>query len=155
MGQNTNIEWCDHTFNPWRGCTKVSNGCKNCYAETLSLRNPAVLGEWGPSGRRVIAAPDYWKQPLKWDRDAKAKGRKALVSGPSARRARGLCEGSFKRDEGSWFSILIEEVCEAIESAVDWEPDAREELIQVAAVAVAMVEMIDRKHSQAMERDHK
>jgi protein gp37 len=79
MGQNTNIEWCDHTFNPWRGCSKVSNGCKNCYAETLSLRNPAVLGEWGPSGRRVIAAPDYWKQPLKWDRDARAKGRKALV----------------------------------------------------------------------------
>lgn len=79
MGQNTNIEWCDHTFNPWRGCTKVSNGCKNCYAEKLSLRNPAILGEWGPNGKRVIASENYWKEPIKWDQDAKKEGRQALV----------------------------------------------------------------------------
>lgn len=33
MAQTTKIEWCDHTFNPWRGCTKVHAGCQNCYAE--------------------------------------------------------------------------------------------------------------------------
>jgi len=33
--ENTKIEWCDHTFNPWIGCVKVSPGCTNCYAETL------------------------------------------------------------------------------------------------------------------------
>jgi protein gp37 len=48
MAENSKIEWCDHTFNPWRGCTKVSPGCANCYAETLSHRNPTVLGEWAP-----------------------------------------------------------------------------------------------------------
>lgn len=33
MSENSKIEWCDHTFNPWIGCTKVSPGCANCYAE--------------------------------------------------------------------------------------------------------------------------
>ncbi|WP_414645904.1 MULTISPECIES: DUF5131 family protein [unclassified Bradyrhizobium] len=33
MGENSKIEWCDHTFNPWIGCQKVSPGCDNCYAE--------------------------------------------------------------------------------------------------------------------------
>ena len=67
MGAETKIEWCDHTFNPWRGCTKVSDGCKNCYADTLSKRNPGTLGIWGPNGKRVVAAESYWKQPLKWN----------------------------------------------------------------------------------------
>lgn len=33
MGENSKIEWTDHTFNPWYGCTKVSPGCDHCYAE--------------------------------------------------------------------------------------------------------------------------
>jgi protein gp37 len=35
MSENSKIQWCDDTYNPWRGCTKVSAGCKNCYAEKL------------------------------------------------------------------------------------------------------------------------
>ena len=35
MGDVTNIEWADKTFNPWIGCTKVSPACDNCYAENL------------------------------------------------------------------------------------------------------------------------
>lgn len=66
MAENSKIEWCDHTFNPWRGCTKVSPGCANCYAETLSQRNPAVLGEWGKGKPRVGASEAMWKAPLKW-----------------------------------------------------------------------------------------
>ena len=38
MGAKTKIEWTDATWNPVRGCTKVSPGCKNCYAEKLALR---------------------------------------------------------------------------------------------------------------------
>lgn len=34
MGQDSKIEWTDHTFNPWWGCTHVHEGCRNCYAET-------------------------------------------------------------------------------------------------------------------------
>ena len=74
MGSQTGIAWTDHTSNPWRGCTKVSAGCANCYAEKMSHRNPAVLGEWGPAGRRVMAAPSYWRLPVQWDAAAKRDG---------------------------------------------------------------------------------
>jgi protein gp37 len=66
MSEKTNIEWTDHTWNPWRGCTKVSPGCANCYAETLSRRNPAVLGQWG-KGKPRVKAKNYG-DPLKWER---------------------------------------------------------------------------------------
>ena len=79
MGSRTGIEWCHHTFNPWRGCTKVSAGCANCYAETLSRRNPAVLGKWGPKGTRVAAAESYWRLPLAWNRAAAEAGERRRV----------------------------------------------------------------------------
>lgn len=79
MGADSKIEWTKHTFNPWRGCTKVSQGCKFCYAETLSARNPKTLGEWGPRGTRVIAAESYWRQPLKWNAAALAAGERHRV----------------------------------------------------------------------------
>lgn len=44
MGESTGILWCDSTFNAWRGCQKVSPGCKHCFAEALSKRNPSLLG---------------------------------------------------------------------------------------------------------------
>src|SRR5262245_38941981 len=74
MGKETNIQWCDHTFNPWRGCTKVSPGCQHCYAETLAARNPKVLGVWGPHGTRVIASESMWREPLKWNKKAEIAG---------------------------------------------------------------------------------
>lgn len=36
MGENSNIEWTDHTFNPWRGCVEVHAGCDHCYAREWS-----------------------------------------------------------------------------------------------------------------------
>ena len=75
----TAIEWCDYTFNPWRGCAKVSPGCASCYAETLSRRNPNVLGTWGPTGQRVIAAESYWRLPLRWNEEAKESGERRKV----------------------------------------------------------------------------
>lgn len=71
MAEDSKIEWTTHTFNPWRGCSKVSPGCAGCYAETMSGRNPKTLGVWGPNGTRVVAAEAQWKLPLKWDREAK------------------------------------------------------------------------------------
>lgn len=79
MADQTAISWCHHTFNPWRGCTKVSDGCKFCYADTLSKRNPTTLGIWGPKGTRPIAADAYWLQPLKWNAEAKAAGERRRV----------------------------------------------------------------------------
>lgn len=72
MGENSKIEWTDHTYNPWWGCSKVSSGCKNCYAEALSDRfHP---GAWGETGTRRGQSEKYWAQPLKWDRAAKKEG---------------------------------------------------------------------------------
>lgn len=79
MAENSAIEWTHHTFNPWRGCTKVSAGCANCYAETMSGRNPKTLGTWGPNGTRVVAAESYWREPVKWDRAAHEAGEKHRV----------------------------------------------------------------------------
>lgn len=45
------------TWNPWRGCEKISPGCKFCYAEKQAKRNPKVLGEWGPGAPRVRQFP--------------------------------------------------------------------------------------------------
>jgi protein gp37 len=70
MGEATTIQWTDHTFNPWRGCVKVSPGCANCYAERQSKRNPRVLGVWGQDGTRVLAADATWREPVRWDDDA-------------------------------------------------------------------------------------
>lgn len=60
--KDTGISWAHHTFNPWKGCTKVSPGCAHCYAETLSKRNPKVLGRWGDQGTRVVAAEGGWAE---------------------------------------------------------------------------------------------
>lgn len=79
MAERSKIEWTYGTFNPWRGCTKVSPGCENCYAETLSRRNPATLGEWGPKGKRAIAAESYWRQPIRWNAEAEKEGRRRRI----------------------------------------------------------------------------
>lgn len=79
MAENSAIEWTTHTFNPWRGCTKVAAGCANCYADTLSKRNPKTLGIWGPNGKRVLAGEKYWRQPLKWNRDAEGASERPRV----------------------------------------------------------------------------
>lgn len=68
MGEHTKIQWCDHTFNPVRGCTKVSPGCLNCYAEKIVVNR--LGGEWGANGRRDIAAESKWREPLKWNKAA-------------------------------------------------------------------------------------
>jgi len=79
MSEKTKIEWCDATFNPWRGCSKVSAGCVNCYAERFGIRQPDKFGVWGPNGNRVLAGDAYWKQPLVWNRKAEREGRRFRV----------------------------------------------------------------------------
>lgn len=79
MAENSKIQWTHHTFNPWRGCARVSPGCVHCYAETLSKRNPKTLGTWGVDGTRVVASPSMWQQPVKWDTAAKLAGERHRV----------------------------------------------------------------------------
>lgn len=63
MGQTTGISWAHATYNPWRGCVKVSPGCKFCYAEVQSRRNPKTLGYWGADRPRVVGAEAYFNLP--------------------------------------------------------------------------------------------
>lgn len=71
MAAETIIAWTDHTFNPWMGCTKVSEGCRNCYAASLT-KNRMGLDLWGKSPRQVTKAP--WQNIVKWNREAKRDG---------------------------------------------------------------------------------
>lgn len=76
MGQDSKIEWTDHTFNPWWGCTHVHEGCRHCYAETWAKRFGV---EWGPAGVRRVASEKQWAEPLKWNRLAEKAGVRAKV----------------------------------------------------------------------------
>ena len=71
MGETTGISWCDHTFNPYIGCTKVSPGCQHCYAETLMDKRWGKV-QWGPLGERKRTSEANWRQPLQWQRKAAA-----------------------------------------------------------------------------------
>jgi protein gp37 len=77
MASNSKIEWCDHTFNPWTGCTKISPACANCYAESWAKRSGLV--EWGPGKPRRHTSAANWRQVHKWNRDAEATGRRPKV----------------------------------------------------------------------------
>ena len=77
MGDVTAIAWTDHTFNIAWGCVKISPGCTNCYADTLSHRYNCDV--WGPQKPRRIFAEKYWQQPVTWNREAKEAGRRARV----------------------------------------------------------------------------
>lgn len=73
MAERTGIQWTNHTFNPWSGCTKVSAGCANCYAANLppAMRRHAI---WGDGGQRVRASDAYLDQPHKWNWKAEKDG---------------------------------------------------------------------------------
>lgn len=78
MGENTKIEWADHTWNPWIGCTKISPACDHCYAEEM-MANRYGRVSWGAGEDRSKTSASTWAAPLKWDRDAKASGHHAFV----------------------------------------------------------------------------
>lgn len=77
MATNSKIEWTTHTFNPWWGCTKVSEGCRNCYAENLSNRYGFKV--WGVGATRRTFGDQHWKQPIKWNAEARLAGERRRV----------------------------------------------------------------------------
>lgn len=77
MADETAIQWTDHTFNTWWGCSRVSPACRFCYADTLAHRYGHEL--WRRSGPRRMLSDANWKKPLKWNRDAERAGKPALV----------------------------------------------------------------------------
>lgn len=66
MGKESNIEWTDATWNPVRGCTKISPGCKNCYAETFAERWRGIPGHPFEQGFDLKLVPHKLNEPKKW-----------------------------------------------------------------------------------------
>lgn len=77
--ENSKIAWTDHTWNPWMGCTKVSPGCANCYAEALMDKRFGKV-QWGPEGERVKTSKRNWLQLRQWDVKAGNSHKRVFVS---------------------------------------------------------------------------
>ncbi len=68
MASNSTIEWTEVTWNPVTGCSKISQGCKHCYAERMAKRLQAMGQERYRNGFRVTLQPDLIEAPLRWRR---------------------------------------------------------------------------------------
>jgi protein gp37 len=77
MGENSSIEWTDHTFNPWWGCSKVSPACDHCYAELWAKRTGHQL--WGTKSARRFFSDLHWDEPLTWNQQAFSTRQRARV----------------------------------------------------------------------------
>lgn len=84
MGKDSKIEWTDHTFNPWVGCTHklLADGsdhpaCEHCYAEAFTKFTG--FAKWGLAGTRVKTSEKYWRQPLAWNAKAAKEGTRPKV----------------------------------------------------------------------------
>ncbi len=66
MAEHSKIEWTDATWNPVRGCTKISPGCKHCYAETFAERFRGVKGHPYERGFDLRLVPEKLAEPLRW-----------------------------------------------------------------------------------------
>jgi protein gp37 len=68
MTDITAIEWTDHTFNPWWGCSRVSPACRFCYADRDAQRYGHQV--WRRHRPRRMLSEANWQRPLRWNRDA-------------------------------------------------------------------------------------
>lgn len=66
MSENSSIEWTDSTWNPVRGCTKITPGCDHCYAETFAERFRGVAGHPYEQGFDLRLVPEKLAEPLRW-----------------------------------------------------------------------------------------
>ncbi len=66
MAEHSSIEWTDATWNPVRGCTKISPGCRHCYAETFAERFRGVPGHPYEQGFDLRLVPEKLHEPLRW-----------------------------------------------------------------------------------------
>jgi len=99
MGERSKIEWTDATWNPVTGCTKISPGCKNCYAERMALRLKAMGQPRYANGFAVATHADALTVPLRWK-----KPRRIFVNSMS---------DLFHEDVPLWFVVAVFAVMEA------------------------------------------
>ena len=71
MGEQSKIQWTDHTFNPWEGCQKVAPECDHCYAEAMNIRFKGGAN-WGAKAPRRRTSAQNWNKPSRWNAQADA-----------------------------------------------------------------------------------
>lgn len=82
MAEVTRIAWCDHTFNGWIGCSRISPGCANCYAANdtyVRVARSRGLELWGESAGRHLTSEANWRKPLAWNLAAREAGERRRV----------------------------------------------------------------------------
>jgi protein gp37 len=79
MSEISKIAWTDATYNPWWGCTKVSDACKYCYAERDAKRFGGTTEFWGEGTHRRFFNEGHWNEPLKWNEKARTTGKRIKV----------------------------------------------------------------------------
>lgn len=159
MGK-TEIEWADFTFNPFIGCTKVSPGCQNCYAERRSHRFPEQ-GQWGPGAPRKRTSVANWRKPLAWAKAARALGTardpgwNGALSGHYARRARprvfcaSLADWLDHEAPAEWLADLLALISQTPE--LDWLLLTKRPQLWRERVTVAMAGCFDEDPLTLME----
>lgn len=126
MAAATHIEWTNRpqpdgsvvegkTFNPWMGCTKVSEACKNCYAERDATRRGVVT--WGPNGTRVITGRKYWEDAERWASRAYREGNRPLVFCASWADVAEEWDGPMQDSKGR---VLFVHTTLADQRSIDW-----------------------------------
>ena len=100
MGENSEIEWTDHTFNPWIGCTNISPGCDHCYAEAMARQFGHA--KWGDHPRNRTSQAN-WAKPISWNRRA----------------------GEFKREHGRRQRVFCASMADVFDNQApsDWRAD--------------------------------
>jgi protein gp37 len=140
--ENSKIEWCDHTFNPWEGCTKVSPGCEHCYAEARNARYAGGKApNWGKGTPRRRTSASNWAQPLKWNRVQEVLLNDHIIN----QRPRVFCASlaDWLDDEVpiEWLADLLELIARTPE--LDWllltkRPEKWRDRIAAACISAAM-----------------
>jgi len=127
VSEKSAIEWTDSTWNPVTGCTKVSPGCRHCYAETFAERWRGVRGHAYEQGFDLRIWPDRLRKPLSWK-----KPRMIFVNSMSdlfhERVAEEFVKSVFEvMGEASWhtFQVLTKRAdrLAALAPCLDWPPN--------------------------------
>ncbi len=107
--KNSNIEWTDHTFSPWWGCTRVSPGCSHCYAADLGNRFGV---QWGKGNPRRFSSEKVWSGPLAWNKAAQKIGRRIRVFCGS------MCDWADDEVHPAWRTPLWDMI--RVTTSIDW-----------------------------------
>lgn len=110
--EDTLIEWANHTFNPWFGCTEVSSECDQCYARVL-MAERLKRCTWGKGATRIMTRPAAWRDPLRWNERAARVGFRARVFCAS------LADVFDEEVDDEWRDRLFGEVVSATPN-LDW-----------------------------------